>query len=329
MRNEPIISSATWMREFRPHVNGKYVRWDDLSLNLSASDVCTLTLEYEYSFLIGDPDAFIRLEYKPGKEGQGLMFDPPLGQLCEMSEGTTSLSWVINAGEASSGDFELQFAIPRIEELPVSPSIPGAVFILEEELDVSLDRIDVAFGGVAYPCLGARHQLTVQPKPGSRLLDERVKMSMTGTDLGVRFRPALANEQILVSTGAKWEVDCDGLTKNGDFYLQLEFAAVGIKTASLRMSLAHNLVSAEFWFVRHDPWGLPAWSSYHVRATSRYTYKPASGVQVKKYNNGAAVYLATDSNGEVVTDSREGYGPYASILNRYDGSVVGQDPREG
>ena len=84
--------SLPWYTQFRPHVNDKRVNWEDLDLTF-AGGKCKLELEYKYSYLIGGVDGFIALEYQPGQEGQGLVFDPPLGQLVEMAKGTTSLSW--------------------------------------------------------------------------------------------------------------------------------------------------------------------------------------------------------------------------------------------
>ncbi|HEX4548531.1 Ig-like domain-containing protein [Pseudomonas sp.] len=121
------ISSLTWLQEFKPHLNNACVRWLDLALSPVAGQPCTLTLDYEYSWLIGDRDAFLVLDYVPGAEAQGLKFDPPLGQAIQMAEGTASLSWTIRVEQASDSEFMLQFAIPAMPELLKSPKVKGRV----------------------------------------------------------------------------------------------------------------------------------------------------------------------------------------------------------
>ncbi|WKV95750.1 hypothetical protein PYV50_16900 [Pseudomonas sp. H22_DOA] len=181
MSTNAMPHSNTWLQEFAPYVNGQRVRWPDLALNLLDNDECTLTLDYEYSWLIGDPDAFITMRYQSGQEGQGLVFDPPLGQLIEMAEDTTSLSWTIRTNGAPSGAFKLEFAMPLLPELPVSPTVPGKIVNLAQELEIKFDESDVAFGGGAFPCLGAKHTLIVRPKPSSTLLDKPVKLIWGGS----------------------------------------------------------------------------------------------------------------------------------------------------
>lgn len=316
-------NSSTWLQEFTPYVNGQRVRWPDLALNLLAGDVCTLTLDYEYSWLIGDPDAHIVLEYQPGEGGQGLVFDPPLGQSAEMAEGTTSLSWTIKTTGAPSGSFVLQFAIPLFVEMPKSPPVSGAILNLAQELEVKFDEFPVSFGANAYPCHGAKHTFTVLPTPASQLLNKNIKLLMGGGDLGVQVKPSLANEQLLTPEGVTWELNCLSTTQNGDFSLQLMLVELGLRSSPLTMSLAHNLVTAERWVEQHEQW--PEWTiwySHHIRAKSVFSNALASGVQVTIESGSNTNYETTNSRGEAQVNNRGGLTIKMSILNRYDRTIV-------
>ncbi|MFJ7314058.1 hypothetical protein ACIQVE_15080 [Pseudomonas sp. NPDC098747] len=326
MNTKTMPSSETWMQEFTPYVNGQRVKWPDLALNLLEGDECTLTLDYEYSWLIGDPFAFITLQYQYGQEGRGLVFDPPLMQVIKMAEGTTSLSWTIKTDGAPSGTFGLEFSIPLITELPVSPPVPGTILNLAQELDVKFDEFDVAFGGGGvFPCHGAKHTLTVRPKPASKLLDKPIKLQWEkapGANLGVAITPALGKEEVLTKEGKTWELDCLNSSRNMDFSLQMTLVESGSTSSPIAMSLAHNLVSVERRIKEH--WGHPdlTWYSHHIIATSVFLKKPASEVLVTIVRDGRDSYLKADSNGEVVVNNHNGASIKMSVLNYYSGVVV-------
>ena len=208
--NESVITTesfttSTWLQEFHPYVNDVRVRWPDLMLNLVEGQTCTLKLDYEYSWLIGVPGAFLVLDYVPGMEGQGLTCDPPLGQAMEMSEGTTSLSWTISIDQMSTHDFALQFSIPRIEDLPKSPTVPGRTLDIAQEVEVIFDEFPMTFGtSTAYPCQGAKHTIAVRPTASSALLDKPVGLLLDGETIekfGVRITPALKDAQPLSEGG--------------------------------------------------------------------------------------------------------------------------------
>jgi hypothetical protein len=315
-------NSSTWLQEFMPYVNGQRVRWDDLALNLPTGDVCTLTLDYEYSWLIGDPDAHIVMDYQSGEEGQGLVFDPPLGKSVEMAEGTTSLSWTITATGAPSGPFVLQFAIPQIVEMPKSPPVPGAILNLAQELEVKFDEFPVSFGANAYPCHGAKHTFTVLPKPASQLLNKNIKLLMGGENLGVVVRPSLANEQLLTPEGVRWELNCLNTTQNGCFSLQLLLVKLEVSSSPLAMSLDHNLVTAQHWSQPAE--SLPGYprTLHGIRSSSSFLKVPVSGVPVSQQVGHDTFHKSTDVNGEVKINVEADVIVSMSIINRYDGSVV-------
>lgn len=323
MSNDPTPDSNTWLQEFMPFVNGQRVRWPDLKLNLLPGDVCTLTLDYEYSYLIGLPESRIGLYYLAGDDESGLVFEPPLEQLIDMATGTTSVSWTITAQNAPSTAFVLQFELPHFG-LPGSPPVLGTLWNLAQELDIKFDEVDVAFPGSAFPCLGAKHKLTVRPKPSSRLLNKPIKLEWEkapGANLGVAISPALGTEELLTQEGITWELDCLDSTQSGDFSLQITLVEWGVTSSPLTMSLAHNLVTVERWTTPEFRWPDINWTQRHIRATSVFSGKRAERVPVNKAGSNQ-IYKRTNLLGEAATDIASQGGGRLEILNRYDGTIV-------
>ena len=323
MSNDPTPESNTWLQEFMPFVNGQRVRWPDLKLNLLPGDVCTLTLDYEYSYLIGLPESRIGLYYLAGDDESGLVFEPPLEQLIDMATGSTSVSWTITAQNAPSTAFVLQFELPLFG-LPGSPPVLGTLWNLAQELDIKFDEVDVAFPGSAFPCLGAKHKLTVRPKPSSRLLNKPIKLEWEkapGANLGVAISPALGTEELLTQEGITWELDCLDSTQSGDFSLQITLVEWGVTSSPLTMSLAHNLVTVERWTTPEFQWPDINWTQRHIRATSVFSGKRAERVPVNKAGSNQ-IYKRTNLLGEAATDIASQGGGQLEILNRYDGTIV-------
>ena len=322
---ELVANEMTWLQEFKPYVNGEPTRWPDVELNLGSGEVCILTLDYEYSWLIGDPDAQLLLEYKPGEETQGLVVEPPLGQLVAMEEGSTSLSWRISADQAQSGTFVLQFDMPLMSGMPKSPPLPGTISDIAQPLDVKFDTFTLVFGeSTAYPCHGANHAFTVHPRSPSPFLNKHVTLVWEGepaADLGVVVTPPLSESRLMTPDGLTWELNCLGSTRNGSFALSIHIVESGEMTESIAMSLGHNLVRAEYWTTGPYPSLDPLRDYYqkHIRAISRFLNEPAPGVLTLL--NGS-LHARTNSAGEADAVEMEGERMQLSIINRYDGSHV-------
>lgn len=322
------FTSSTWLQEFTPYVNGVRVKWPDLMLNVAEGETCTLMLDYEYSWLIGDPDAFLVLDYVPGREGQGLTFDPPLGQPIEMAEGTIALSWTISIEQASTCDFELQFSIARMADLPKSPIVPGLTRDIAQEVEVIFDEFPVTFRtSTIYPCQGAKHTVTVRPKPSSPLLDQPVILLLDGETVdkfGMRVTPKLVDARPLSAEGLTWELDCAEAIA-GRFTLQLKLAGTVFKSSPLEASLGHNLVTAEHWSKYVEPGrpGMEPYTAYYIRATSSFLNLPANGLRVTvSLSSGTVTQEITRVNGEAVWNDYRRTFRNMEILNLYDGSVV-------
>ncbi|MGU9804609.1 UNVERIFIED_CONTAM: hypothetical protein HPS20_08980 [Pseudomonas sp. CM11] len=296
-----------------------------MELNLVPGEVCTLTLDYEYSWLIGDPDAQVLLEYKPGEEAQGLVFDPPLGQLVAMEAGSTALSWSISTQETQIDPFVLQFDMPLMSGMPKSPPLPGQ--ISQPEFENTFDEIPVTFGGSAYPCHGARHTFTVRPHSSSQFLNKNVKLVWSGepaADLGVVITPPLHTSQLLGPEGVTWQLNFLNTTQDADFSLHMEAVESGETTEVLAMSLGNNLVKVERWTTRlnmdSSTTSPPPDRIKSIRARSRYSNKVAAGIEVLV--NGGPSGIRTDERGEASIDEFGDDNFHLSIRNRYDGSTV-------
>lgn len=312
--SKSIVDSQTWLQNFRFHVNGEHVRWPELQLNMAAGQSVELTLDFEYSYMIGDPDSWLSLFCEPMAGEVGLECNPPFEQLVEMAEGLISLTWTLTAKTDSTGFFGLHFEMPLYDGMPSSPPVPGKVLNYALELEIKFDEFQVGTGSHAYPCHGAEHMLTVLPKPGSQLLNKNIELVTEGGQLGVEFTPSLTTPQLLGPGGVSWKVDCRKTTTNGDFSLVLN--AEKVTSAPLVMSLGHNLVSVERWRTDHAQW--PEWTPYtvsHIRAKSEYLGSVAPGVRVI-VDNGVR-FGTTNYQGEF--SEREAA---LSILNRYNNIIV-------
>lgn len=321
-------TSQTWLQNFRLNVNGEKVRWPDYCFNLAAGQCIELMLEFEHSYLIGDPDSPLKLCCDPDAETLGLMSDPPFGQLIEIAEGLVSLTWNVCSGQNSNAafgltfPFELHFEMPLYQGMPHSPVMSGAIVDSEQQLELYFDRFPVSFGSRVYPCHGARHTVKVQPKNTSHLIGKRVELKWGGTpaaELGVVIHPN--TPQMLTLAGAVWELKCESSIKDGSFFLNMEVESSEGVTEPLFMSLGHNRVTAERWTT--GPFQLDPVTTYyftHIRATSLYTALPAQGVEVLV--NGVGGSSTTGLNGEVREQVLKGTTKNLSIINRYDGGTV-------
>jgi hypothetical protein len=310
------VSSQTWLQNFRPYVNGVKVRWPDLYLNLMAGECIDLTLEFEFSYLIGDPESPLKLCCEPDAESLGLVCDPPFGQRVEMAEGLIELTWHICASQTASEPFELHFEMPLFEEMPHSPKIPGSVFNFERELELSFDSYEINLENGAFPCHGAQHTLTVRPRPSSHFLNTYLHFSIEGDNPGVVFDPPLPTPRLLTPEGVSSTLDCLKTSRNAEFRLQLISEKSGLLPFLIRMSLAHNKVTVERWRKELSQNPDTPLTEYGIRAMSPFLNRVVGGVRVDIYQMQVIWSKETDANGEVIVVS--GGRPTALVVhNKY------------
>ncbi|MBV4550571.1 hypothetical protein HU742_005350 [Pseudomonas sp. SWRI102] len=222
---ELVPDETTWSSEFTPYVNNTRVQWPEIKLNVFAGQLCTLKLDYKDSWLIGDPNARILLEYKPGEEAQDLVVDPPLGQPVAMEQGSRSLSWSISTDQAHNRAFVLQFAMPLMNDMPTSPPVPG----ITRDEDSWLEEFTFYLNGqlfeLEYRDLhlidGTNNTWELRIKEGSSLIDTTsVALGAGAGNPGVEFDPPLYLQQPVTATPLSWSI----LTKeahHGSFMVEL------------------------------------------------------------------------------------------------------------
>ncbi|UQS17927.1 hypothetical protein [Pseudomonas sp. HS6] len=324
MSNIPA-TSQTWLQNFRPYVNGERVRWPDLQLNLAEGESCEIMLEFEYSYLIGDPESALVLCCVPDAGEMGLVSDPPFGQQIDMAQGLISLSWTITTDQVPSSSFKLHFEMPNYQGMPQSPVIPGEILNFAQEMDVLFDSFHVGLRSEhhGYPCHGTTHTITVLPKPSSQLLNKHIKLITGAESVGVVVSPPPQASQQLTAEGIRWQLDCRSTSNDAEFSIRLSVDDGSATSSALPMTLGHNLVTAYRWREEHYSHPDITWYSHHIRATSVFLGKPALGVQVEVIFNGSSSYRSTDSKGEVHVNDQMGNGDIKTrIRNRYDETDV-------
>jgi hypothetical protein len=320
------LDSSTWHQEFTPYVDGVRVRWEDLRLNILVGKVCELKLDYEYSWLIGNPDASICLEHQSGAGIGSVKFDPLLGHLRELIADPPHLTWSISTELADIGPFVLQFAIPPMEGMPKSPSVTIDTPDSALEVEVLFDSFPVAFkpGFPGFPCHGAVHTISMRRHPSSSLRDREVRLLWEGASaesLGMVITPSLDSTWLLTKDWQTWNLDCTDSIKDGYFALRVQAVVSGETTEALSMGLGHNLVTVTRWFTGpHDSGSNQAHYLRFIQATSAFTNKRASNVSVMV--NGLAHPVKTNWDGIVQEKETVGNPKSFTILNQYDGSVV-------
>ncbi|MGE1175986.1 hypothetical protein [Pseudomonas sp. BW7P1] len=321
--NSSSVTSQTWLQNFRPYVNGVKVRWPDLSLHLVAGQCIDLTLEFEYSYLIGDPESPLKLCCEQDAESLGLVCDPPFGQLVEMAEGLIELTWHICASGTSGGSFNLHFEMPLYQGMPPSPSIPGKLITIDQDLNVCFDNFPVEFGkSAAFPCFGAVHTITVLPAVNSALLGKEVRLKWIGpspSQLNVMLTPSIGTSQTLTAEGCSWTLNCKQSKEKGEWALHVLVLDPALESVPLPMSLGHNLVTVERWSSETSGSGWPPLPHHQIIATSTFLKVPAEGVEVRVSAPNGTSYGYTDKDGKF---SATGEGVFLGVRNKYNNSWV-------
>lgn len=124
------LLSSTWRANFRPHLDGIRKRWEDLVLNLVSGKRYQLKLEFDESYLIGDPESPIAIHLVPSGDVSGIEAVPPEGQLIQMVRDPdmfSSLIWTLSTEHAHPGPFHIIFRMPLYVGMPDSPIISGSI----------------------------------------------------------------------------------------------------------------------------------------------------------------------------------------------------------
>ena len=236
---ELLPNELTWQQDFKPNFTGSPAGWSDVRLRVFAGKVYTLKLDYRDSWLIGDPDAQLLLEYKPGEEAQGVVVDPPLGQLVAMEEGTTSLSWTLTTDPDYTPDhaFALQFDMPLISEMPKSPPLPGIIrdensWLEEFTFYLNGEEFELAYRDL-HLVDGTDYTWELRVKEGSSLIGTTTVA--LGASLGnpnVEFAPPLFQPQpVTMTTPLIWSISTKE-SNYGTFMVELRCPDLPVREIS-------------------------------------------------------------------------------------------------
>jgi len=209
-----------WGQEFTPYVNGLKAAWSFTEVLLIEGANAILKLDFADSWLVGLPESFVSLQCEPGETGQDIDCFPPFGTPVKMEEGSKSLTWTMSALKTTGRNFVLFFKLPFWEWMPHSPLLSGWVVDVEGALEVKFDTEVKKSKDDVFPCLGAKHVVTLFPKLGSRMLNKNVKVEWKGDapeSLGIEFNSA--EMQQLTEQGISYALDCSRGSKNGKFSL--------------------------------------------------------------------------------------------------------------
>ncbi|VVN40705.1 hypothetical protein [Pseudomonas fluorescens] len=314
-----IPNADTWLQEFTLWLKGEEVSLEDGQLVLSRGLTYDLELRVrKHSWLIGW--AQIALDFLTEAEELGIKFEPEPGTL-RLVDGEP-IRWGISSEMIGPvGDFAWRLISPALPDRPLSGRLSRSE--INEEIEVKCNGNLTAFGGTAYPCLGASNAFLVRVKNDSPLLGSLVTLVWEGESpetLEIEVTPKLS--QTLGAEFIRWSLDSNGI-KNGQFSLGLsDSRGWWSTTLPVSMSLGHHLVSAERWSEIHDG-PIYFYEKYGIRATSNFLKIPAPNVEVAVYRNHSPSpeFYRTDSKGEYVI-TVTGDHIAMSITNRYDGTVV-------
>ncbi|QKV63750.1 hypothetical protein HUW52_12950 [Pseudomonas sp. 43A] len=302
-----------WAQQAQLTLGGQNVKLDLHDLVLAAGKTLLLTLTFkDGNHLWG---TYVTLQDMWGT-AEGLTVVPPLGTPQKVE--APMLTWFISSAEGQSGIFGLRLTSPVLSDW----QLPGRVITEDfvHTLDVELDTFPQVFGGEAvYPCLGARHTLTVRPKPDSPIIGLPVLPEFTpeAVDLGVTLRPLV---QTMKESGVSWSLDCFTSSKSGNFAMRLALLGWFLKSGEMPMSLGHNKVEIT---ERDGPSQIDGRWRYGIRVTSAFSGQPAGDVAVTVSVSGSEdVQRNTQSDGWIYVYYDDGQVVSFTIHNGYDGTTV-------
>lgn len=302
-----------WAQQAQLTLGGQNVELDLHDLVLPAGKTRLLTLTFkDGNHLWG---TYVTLQDMWGT-AEGLTVVPPLGTPQKVE--APMLTWFISSAEGQSGIFGLRLTSPVLSDW----QLPGRVITEDfvHTLDVELDTFPQVFGGEAvYPCLGARHTLTVRPKPDSPIIGLPVLPEFTpeAVDLGVTLRPLV---QTMKESGVSWSLDCFTSSKSGNFAMRLALLGWFLKSGEMPMSLGHNKVEIT---ERDGPSQIKERWRYGIRVTSAFSGQPAGDVAVTVSVSGSEdVQRSTQSDGWIYVYYDDGQVVSFTIHNGYDGTTV-------
>ncbi|KAF2390533.1 hypothetical protein FX983_04994 [Pseudomonas frederiksbergensis] len=218
------VENDVWAREFDLLIDGERL---DLT-----EDIVFWYGEERLISLVTNPDSpligatTVSLEALPGTDSSDFTARPPLGTLVLVDHSV--MTWLVEPDTELSGLYGLKLSSPKLpdRQLPIRVISKD----LANEVEVFFDGVATGFGkGAAYLCHGAKHILTLKPKPGSPMLNKNINLTWhgdSGDGLGIVTTPSVEAPRFLGEQGLTWEFNCVNSKRNGSFSLRLVFNAL-------------------------------------------------------------------------------------------------------
>jgi len=314
------VSHDDWAKEAELYLDGERV-------DLAVSDLMLLrkSLPYKLELKVKNDSALIgstiTLEDFWGAVERGLTSIPDLGMPQTIGR-ETSTHWHIFTEEGNGGVFGLNLTSTVLPDWQLPAHLDAGD--LAEAVLVDFDSFPQVFGSVpAYPCLGAKHKITVTPRSDSVLLGQEVALQLSAEALGLGVTVSPSTAQTLGAEGASWLLDCENSSQAGVFSAWLRVLAWDFDSLKLPMSLGHNKVRIAKWFGPREVAFPPGNMEYGILVESTFTERAAAGVLVTAtYDGRPPLSGNTQSDGRFSVFYTEGQNARFSILNRYDGTTV-------
>jgi len=281
--------ASTWRGNFRSHLDGVRYRWDDLVLSLVAGKRYRLELEFDESYLIGDPESPIAIHFVPNGDVSGIEAVPQEGQLIEMvrdPDTFSSLIWTLSTEHAHPGPFHIFFRMPLYDGMPDSPIISGQI----ENVIIDSLTCDQAVTYAGYEINAQALVLTSpsgQPESG---------LTLKWTYGGKSLPDSITDENGIASVRF-------AVPDIGEYDLTATLVSGSHDTKTLRI-VVQGLRRAGIERMTQYPFELPVGQTAEIAAFVRdwYTLQPLEGRKVQWTFNGFEFDASyTDSNGRATT----------------------------
>lgn len=307
------LAENTWMRDFTLYLDGQHV--DPGKGELSIRRGMAHELELRINAGSGAIGSTVTLDDLANAVSQGLLFAPDLG--VPQTIKSDGVRWSITTYLGEEGNFGLKLSSPNLPDWHV----PGHLISddLVDEVEVLFDTLPIkALDETLYPCHGARHSITLRPKPGSQIVGQDVTLEWLGEDaqeLNITLSPAADVPQRMDLDGVTWTLDCSESSRDALFALQLTIAKWGFTSRGLSLSLADNMLK---FTDREQP--LPGDPfRYGARVTSEVSGQPVVNRLVSVWRDGNETESRTDSRGWVYAHFAQGGQVSFRLFNPYNG----------
>ncbi|TBN38248.1 hypothetical protein [Pseudomonas sp. BGI-2] len=313
---EPLATSQ-WANDIVFSFDGGPIVRDERSM------MCTVGANHLFRIEAREGSSFIgrRISINLRSETSGLLkFDPPLPYSELLTQ--EGQEFQITSDVGTSGLFELEIASEFLaEKRELSGRLIGAR--LEHEMEFVFDSRTSPLGEKSYPCIGAKHQVTLRPHAFSGAMG--LRLHSTPLSSPVIVTPGMRTAQRITAGGVRYQIECPADVGAADFGIAFHTYYGGLLPIWDRsFKLDHNKLKVGA--VRKaavDPvLSKGERARLEIQYLSVFTNMPANGMKVQWGT--PPIFSVTDDNGWAINDCKpESAGPNHVPVwfeNPYDGS---------